>query len=150
MTAWHDTIAVFGDGDVVLRTVVSAVCGHGVLYRSVIYQWCCRMTNGGHHCSLNVHNCRCWLTPCMPDNPSALVIRVGLPDPLCCWYVPFSTEGGARGWGLELSGHLQHSCLHLWCIGAGGESIEQSKEHPSLLGDLPHTPQSLSALAVLG
>ena len=31
MTVWHDTIAVFGDGDVVLRAVVVTVYAHVVL-----------------------------------------------------------------------------------------------------------------------
>ncbi|KAI4878578.1 hypothetical protein NFI96_032843 [Prochilodus magdalenae] len=58
MTVWYDTTAVFGDGDVVLRTVVVTVCVHVVLRGAAVCQWCCtnRMTHGGHHCSLDVHS----------------------------------------------------------------------------------------------
>ncbi|KAI4878526.1 hypothetical protein NFI96_006837 [Prochilodus magdalenae] len=58
MTVWYDTTAVFGDGDVVLRTVVVRVCVHVVLRGAAVCQWCCtnRMTHGGHHCSLDVCN----------------------------------------------------------------------------------------------
>ncbi|KAI4871586.1 hypothetical protein NFI96_033667 [Prochilodus magdalenae] len=56
MTVWYDTTAVFGDGDVVLRTVVVTVCVHVVLRGAAVCRWCCtnRMTHGGHHCSLEV------------------------------------------------------------------------------------------------
>ncbi|KAI4877928.1 hypothetical protein NFI96_001027, partial [Prochilodus magdalenae] len=58
MTVWYDTTAVFGDGDVVLRTVVVTVCVHVVLRGAAVCQWCCtnRRTHGGHHCSLEVCN----------------------------------------------------------------------------------------------
>ncbi|KAI4890861.1 hypothetical protein NFI96_028195 [Prochilodus magdalenae] len=39
MTVWYDTTAVFGDGDVVLRTVVVTVCVHGVLRGAAICLW---------------------------------------------------------------------------------------------------------------
>ncbi|KAI4883015.1 hypothetical protein NFI96_020596 [Prochilodus magdalenae] len=54
MTVWYDTTAVFGDGDVVLRTVVVTACVHVVLRGAAVCQWCCtnRRTHGGHHCSL--------------------------------------------------------------------------------------------------
>ncbi|KAI4891929.1 hypothetical protein NFI96_021900 [Prochilodus magdalenae] len=57
MTVWYDTTAVFGDGDVVLRTVVVTVCVHVVL-RGAACRWCCtnRRTHGGHRCSLEVCN----------------------------------------------------------------------------------------------
>ena len=32
MSVWHDTIAVFGDVDVVLRAVIVTVCVHVVLH----------------------------------------------------------------------------------------------------------------------
>ncbi|KAI4873562.1 hypothetical protein NFI96_026260 [Prochilodus magdalenae] len=53
-TVWYDTTAVFGDGDVVLRTVVVTVCVHVVLRGAAVCRWCCtnRTTRGGHHCSL--------------------------------------------------------------------------------------------------
>ncbi|KAI4885726.1 hypothetical protein NFI96_007264 [Prochilodus magdalenae] len=56
MTVWYDTTAVFGDGDVVLRTVVVTVCVHVVLRGAAVCRWCCsnRRTHGGHHCSLEV------------------------------------------------------------------------------------------------
>ncbi|KAI4893927.1 hypothetical protein NFI96_004098 [Prochilodus magdalenae] len=56
MTVWYDTTAVFGDGDVVLRTVVVTVCVHVVLRGAAVCQWCCtnRTTHGGHHCLLDV------------------------------------------------------------------------------------------------
>ncbi|KAI4878496.1 hypothetical protein NFI96_008357 [Prochilodus magdalenae] len=41
MTVWYDTTAVFGDGDVVLRTVVVTVCVHVVLRGAAVCQWCC-------------------------------------------------------------------------------------------------------------
>ncbi|KAI4873572.1 hypothetical protein NFI96_006024 [Prochilodus magdalenae] len=46
MTVWYDTTAVFGDGDVVLRTVVVTVCVHVVLRGAAVCRWCCtnRMT----------------------------------------------------------------------------------------------------------
>ncbi|KAI4891129.1 hypothetical protein NFI96_030325 [Prochilodus magdalenae] len=49
MTVWYDTTAVFGDGDVVLRTVVVTVCVHVVLRGAAVCQWCCtnRRTHGG-------------------------------------------------------------------------------------------------------
>ncbi|KAI4891519.1 hypothetical protein NFI96_021707 [Prochilodus magdalenae] len=54
----EDTTAVFGDGDVVLRTVVVTVCVHVVLRGAAVCRWCCtnRRTDGGHHCSLEVCN----------------------------------------------------------------------------------------------
>ncbi|KAI4888804.1 hypothetical protein NFI96_026073 [Prochilodus magdalenae] len=57
MTVWYDTTAVFGDGDVVLRTVVVTVCVHVVLRGAAVCRWCCtnRMTHGGHHCSLEAY-----------------------------------------------------------------------------------------------
>ncbi|KAI4898092.1 hypothetical protein NFI96_007411 [Prochilodus magdalenae] len=57
MTVWYDTTAVFGDGDVVLRTVVVTVCVHVVLRGAAVCRWCCtnRRTHGGHHCSLEVN-----------------------------------------------------------------------------------------------
>ncbi|KAI4887649.1 hypothetical protein NFI96_026195 [Prochilodus magdalenae] len=39
MTVWHDTIAVFGDVDVVLRGVVVMVCVHVVLRCAGVWQW---------------------------------------------------------------------------------------------------------------
>ncbi|KAI4875461.1 hypothetical protein NFI96_011984 [Prochilodus magdalenae] len=56
MTVWYDTTAVFGDGDVVLRTVVVTVCVHVVLRGAAVCRWCCtnRMTHGGRHCSLEL------------------------------------------------------------------------------------------------
>ncbi|KAI4878966.1 hypothetical protein NFI96_005638 [Prochilodus magdalenae] len=56
MTVWYDTTAVFGDGDVVLRTVVVTVCVHVVLRGAAVCRWCCtnRRTHGGHHCSLEM------------------------------------------------------------------------------------------------
>ncbi|KAI4902737.1 hypothetical protein NFI96_014058 [Prochilodus magdalenae] len=64
MTVWYDTTAVFGDGDVVLRTGVVTVCVHVVLRGAAVCQWCCtnRMTHGGHHCSLDVCNRGCWVS----------------------------------------------------------------------------------------
>ncbi|KAI4882605.1 hypothetical protein NFI96_032809, partial [Prochilodus magdalenae] len=64
MTVWYDTTAVFGDGDVVLRTVVVTVCVHVVLRGAAVRQWCCtnRMTHGGHHCSLEVRSRGCWVS----------------------------------------------------------------------------------------
>ncbi|KAI4905699.1 hypothetical protein NFI96_005142 [Prochilodus magdalenae] len=58
MTVWYDTTAAFGDGDVVLRTVVVTVCVHVVLRGAAVCRWCCtnRRTHGGHHCSLEVCN----------------------------------------------------------------------------------------------
>ena len=58
MTVWHDTIAAFGDVDVVISTVVVTACMDVVLRPSAVCQWCCcnKMTHGGHHCSLNVCN----------------------------------------------------------------------------------------------
>ncbi|KAI4871343.1 hypothetical protein NFI96_026868 [Prochilodus magdalenae] len=50
MTVWYDITAVFGDGDVVLRTVVVTVCVRVVLRGAAVCRWCCtnRMTGGGH------------------------------------------------------------------------------------------------------
>ncbi|KAI4905564.1 hypothetical protein NFI96_000403 [Prochilodus magdalenae] len=64
MTVWYDSTAVFGDGDVVLRTVVVTVCVHVVLRGAAVCRWCCtnRMTHGGHHCSLEVCNGGCWVS----------------------------------------------------------------------------------------
>ncbi|KAI4883688.1 hypothetical protein NFI96_012391 [Prochilodus magdalenae] len=81
MTVWYDTTAVFGDGDVVLRTVVVTVCVHVVLCGAAVCQWCCtnRMTHGGHHCSVEVCNGGCWVSqagkgvrmnPEEPDDPA--------------------------------------------------------------------------------
>ncbi|KAI4889523.1 hypothetical protein NFI96_010725 [Prochilodus magdalenae] len=63
-TVWYDTTAVFGDGDVVLRTAVVTVCVHVVLRGAAVCRWCCtnRMTRGGHHCSLEVCNGGCWVS----------------------------------------------------------------------------------------
>ncbi|KAI4879167.1 hypothetical protein NFI96_020398 [Prochilodus magdalenae] len=63
-TVWYDTTAVFGDGDVVLRTVVVTVCVHVVLRDAAVCQWCCtnRRTHGGHHCLLEVCNGGCWVS----------------------------------------------------------------------------------------
>ncbi|KAI4899934.1 hypothetical protein NFI96_014532 [Prochilodus magdalenae] len=52
-----DSLVVLGDGDVVLRTIVAAVCEHVVLCGAAV----CRMTHRGHHCSLNVCNGGCWV-----------------------------------------------------------------------------------------
>ena len=60
MTVWHNTIAVIGVSDVVLRTVVITVSVHVVLRGAAVCQWCLshRMTHGRH---LNVCNCG-WVT----------------------------------------------------------------------------------------
>ncbi|KAI4880643.1 hypothetical protein NFI96_004778 [Prochilodus magdalenae] len=64
MTVWYDTTAVFGDGDVVLRTVVVTVCVRVVLRGAAVCRWCRtnRMTHGGHHCSLPCHTRDCWVS----------------------------------------------------------------------------------------
>ncbi|KAI4882765.1 hypothetical protein NFI96_026812 [Prochilodus magdalenae] len=53
-TVWDDTIAVFGDGDVVLRTGVVAVCVQSCMVQLSAHG------DGGHHCLLNLHNCGSW------------------------------------------------------------------------------------------
>ncbi|KAI4901845.1 hypothetical protein NFI96_005950 [Prochilodus magdalenae] len=72
MTVWYDTTAVFGDGDVVLRTVVVTVCVQVVLRGAAVCQWCCtnRMTHGGHHCSLDVCYRGCWVGQVRRYGPS--------------------------------------------------------------------------------
>ncbi|KAI4900850.1 hypothetical protein NFI96_003770 [Prochilodus magdalenae] len=96
MTVWYDTTAVFGDGDVVLRTVVVTVCVHVVLRGAAVCQWCCtnRMTHAGHHCSLDVLNGGCWVS-----QPVAVEMGRRAADPT----TPVPVLGvpalvGVRGW----------------------------------------------------
>ncbi|KAI4872036.1 hypothetical protein NFI96_009307 [Prochilodus magdalenae] len=80
MTVWYDTTAVFGDGDVVLRTVVCSVsCGEGIQQRQVV----CRASNNS-----SVAKCEgekpervsiCKLPPC-PGNPSFPIPTMDLLD----------------------------------------------------------------------
>ena len=62
MTVWHDTSAVFGDTDVVLRAVVVTVRMHVVMQSSANGAGTNRMAHGGHYCSLNVQNHGCWVS----------------------------------------------------------------------------------------
>ncbi|KAI4875449.1 hypothetical protein NFI96_000526 [Prochilodus magdalenae] len=78
MPVWYDTTAVFGDGDVVLRTVVVTVCVHVVLRGAAVCRWCCtnRRTHGGHHCSLDGCNGVCWVSQVQRYDLSLLTSHV--------------------------------------------------------------------------
>ena len=65
MTVWHDTIAVFGDNDVVLSAIVLTTCVHKALRRAAICQWCWHKQDDSLRASLPAKSSQpvgCWVT----------------------------------------------------------------------------------------